>query len=226
MDRFNAAFCRRILVPQFDAIGIEPDFRNPRYIELVGPRIRVGDHFHCMATPDGHVRLVTWPQTEGRIDIGHWVAISPGVRIKSATAVTIGNGCIIAENAYITDADWHGIYGRIYPPGETAPVVLEDDVWISDRATVLKGVRIGRRSIVAAGAVVVSDVPAYTVVAGVPARPVRQLDPEGPWVTRRDMFESRGADYHALEERLVREFLGPNTWRGFLASLLRPGPED
>ncbi len=225
MDRFSVAWCRRFLLPQFDAIGVAPDFRNPRHIEIVGGHIRVGDYFHCMATSDGRVRLVTWPETEGRIDIGNYVAISPGVRIKSATSVTIGDGCIIAENAYITDADWHGIYGRIYPPGDSSPVVLEDDVWISDRATILKGVRIGQRSIVAAGAVVTKDVEPFTVVAGMPARVVRKLDPDGPWVTRRDMFTG-GGDHHALEEQLARKYLGSNTWRGFLRSLLRPGSQD
>lgn len=54
------------------------------------------------------------------------------------------------------------------------PVVIDDDVWLGARAMIMPGTRIGRGSIVAAGAVVTKDVPPFTVVAGVPARPVRQ----------------------------------------------------
>jgi acetyltransferase-like isoleucine patch superfamily enzyme len=54
-------------------------------------------------------------------------------------------------------------------------VVLEDHVWLGAGVTVLKGVTIGHDSVVAAGAVVTKDVPPFTLVAGVPARPVRQL---------------------------------------------------
>ncbi len=54
-------------------------------------------------------------------------------------------------------------------------VILEDHVWLGAGATVLKGVTVGHDSVVAAGAIVTNDVPPFTLVAGVPARPVRQL---------------------------------------------------
>jgi acetyltransferase-like isoleucine patch superfamily enzyme len=56
-------------------------------------------------------------------------------------------------------------------------VVIEDAVWITAKATILPGVHIGRGSVVGTSAVVVHDVPPFTVVAGIPARPVRELDP-------------------------------------------------
>ena len=59
----------------------------------------------------------------------------------------------------------------------TAAVTIEDDVWLGTNAIVLPGVRIGRASIVGAGAVVVRDVPPHSIVAGVPARIVRSLAP-------------------------------------------------
>ncbi|MHC4844740.1 MAG: acyltransferase, partial [Planctomycetota bacterium] len=62
-------------------------------------------------------------------------------------------------------------------PEPPEAIVIEDDVWLAVRSTVLKGVRIGRGSVVAAGAVVVDAVPPSTLVAGVPARPVKQLRP-------------------------------------------------
>ncbi len=56
---------------------------------------------------------------------------------------------------------------------EHKPIVIEDDVWIGARATILGGVTIGRGAIVAAGAVVTKSVPPFTIVAGVPAKPLK-----------------------------------------------------
>jgi galactoside O-acetyltransferase len=58
-----------------------------------------------------------------------------------------------------------------------APVKIQDKVWIGFNAIVLKGVTIGEGAVVGAGAVVTRNVPAYTVVAGNPARPIRELTP-------------------------------------------------
>ncbi len=58
-----------------------------------------------------------------------------------------------------------------------APVRIEDKVWIGFNAIVLKGVTVGTGSVVAAGAIVTRDVPPWTVVAGAPARVVKELEP-------------------------------------------------
>lgn len=57
----------------------------------------------------------------------------------------------------------------------TSPIVIEDDIWIGANAVVLPGVTIGHHSVVAAGAVVTKDVPPHSLVAGVPAKIIRQL---------------------------------------------------
>jgi acetyltransferase-like isoleucine patch superfamily enzyme len=79
----------------------------------------------------------------------------------------IGDRVIIAWDCNILDRDYHSIDGT---EERTAPVRIGDDVWIGCRSIVLKGVSIGDGAIVAAGSVVVKDVPAHTLVAGNPAQ--------------------------------------------------------
>jgi len=111
----------------------------------------------------------------GTLTIGDDVSINYGTSIYAERSITIGDRVRIGPYVSITDTDFHDAHDRNLRPAGT-PVVLEDDVWIGTRALVLKGVRIGRGAIVAAGAVVTQDVAAFSVVAGVPARCVSHLD--------------------------------------------------
>lgn len=79
----------------------------------------------------------------------------------------IGNRCHIGAGAVIA--------GVIEPPSAT-PVIIEDDVLIGANAVIIEGVRVGKGAVVAAGAVAVEDVPPYTVVAGTPAKVIKQID--------------------------------------------------
>jgi tetrahydrodipicolinate N-acetyltransferase len=65
--------------------------------------------------------------------------------------------------------------GVIEPPSAN-PVVIEDDVLIGANAVILEGVRVGKGAVVAAGAVVTQDVPPHTVVAGIPAKVIKEID--------------------------------------------------
>ncbi|MFP3918211.1 2,3,4,5-tetrahydropyridine-2,6-dicarboxylate N-acetyltransferase [Lysinibacillus telephonicus] len=80
---------------------------------------------------------------------------------------TVGKNCHIGAGTVLA--------GVIEPPSAT-PVIIEDDVVIGANAVVLEGVRVGKGAVVAAGAIVISDVEPYTVVGGVPARVLKQLD--------------------------------------------------
>ena len=109
-----------------------------------------------------------------KIVIGDNVGIS-GCTISSGESITIGNWVLIGSGAVISDGDAHPIdpeercagYG-----GKRKPIVIEDDVFIGARAIILKGVTIGRGSVVGAGAVVTKDIPAYSIVVGNPAKVV------------------------------------------------------
>ncbi|MEL3973103.1 2,3,4,5-tetrahydropyridine-2,6-dicarboxylate N-acetyltransferase [Rossellomorea oryzaecorticis] len=80
---------------------------------------------------------------------------------------TVGKNCHIGAGAVLA--------GVIEPPS-AKPVIIEDDVVIGANAVVLEGVTVGKGSVVAAGAVVVDDVPPYTVVAGTPAKKLKDID--------------------------------------------------
>ena len=134
--------------------------------------LEIGDHFKIWCVH--RQTLVTgW----GRIRIGDRVFINSGVVIVSVLEVTIGNDVAIANEVYIMDTDSHGVEGR---PVKNAPVRIGDGSWLGARALILPGVTIGRRCLVAAGAVVSRDVPDDSLVAGNPAQVVRTLVyPEG-----------------------------------------------
>jgi acetyltransferase-like isoleucine patch superfamily enzyme len=88
--------------------------------------------------------------------------------------ISIGKNCQIAWGVTISDHDFHKTYKNGIQNLETSPVEIGDGVWIGMNATILKGVKIGNNSIVAAGSMVIRDVPANAMVAGVPAKIVKE----------------------------------------------------
>jgi acetyltransferase-like isoleucine patch superfamily enzyme len=147
--------------------------------------IAIGAHTHVRGQ-----LLTFW--NGGKITIGEWCYIGEGTRIWSQSSVSIGNYVLIAHLVDIHDTNSHPIdwqerrldteailSGGYRTPTQTvsAPVTIEDDAWIGFKATVLKGVRIGRGAIVSAGAVVTKDVPAWTAVAGNPAKTIAEFSP-------------------------------------------------
>ena len=97
--------------------------------------------------------------------------INHNVNISVFSEVTIGECCVISENVVIRDSDNHKIIGS--NSNETAPIKIGNHVWIGMNTVILKGVTIGDGAIIAAGSVVVHDVPANALVAGVPAKVVK-----------------------------------------------------
>jgi acetyltransferase-like isoleucine patch superfamily enzyme len=145
--------------------GIQPTILGSPRVDATD--MVVGDHFKIWS---GHRQtLITgW----GRIRVGDRVFINSGVVIMSVVGVTIGDDVAIANEAYLMDTDSHGVEGR---PVKNAPVTIGAGSWVGARAIVLPGVTVGRRCIIAAGAVVSRDIPDDTLVAGNPAKVVREL---------------------------------------------------
>lgn len=102
------------------------------------------------------------------ISMGMHVAIDDSVYLYSADKITIGSKVAISREAMICTAS-HDIT-RGCRPLKTAPIEISDGVWIGARAIILPGVKLGEGAVVAAGAVVTKDVPAWHVVGGNPAK--------------------------------------------------------
>jgi acetyltransferase-like isoleucine patch superfamily enzyme len=113
----------------------------------------------------------------GLLEIGDRVGMT-GAAIYCAERITIGNDVLIGANCRIYDTDFHPVDFQERRSGarpKTAPVAIGNDVWLGAGATVLKGVTSGDRTVVAAGAVVVADLPSDVVAGGVPAKLIRTL---------------------------------------------------
>jgi tetrahydrodipicolinate N-acetyltransferase len=134
-------------------------------------------------TKNIHARIEPGAIIRDQVSIGNNAVIMMGAVIN--IGAVIGEGTMIDMNAVVGGRGTIGknchigagavIAGVIEPPS-AKPVVIEDDVLVGANAVILEGVRVGKGSVVAAGAVVVDDVPENVVVAGVPARVIKQID--------------------------------------------------
>jgi len=127
----------------------------------------VGDDFRIWS---GHRQtlLTGW----GRLRIGDRCFVNVGTVLVCVKEIVLGDDVALATEVHVMDSNSHGIEGRAHVE---APVRIGDGTWVGARAMVLPGVTIGRRVLVAAGAVVTRDVPDDVLVAGNPARVVRSL---------------------------------------------------
>ena len=199
---------------------------RPWHVEIFGAPIELGDYVNVVASSDKMVRLAIWSERpgRGRIRVGNYCLICPGVRIGSAHEITVGDNCMIASNAYLTDSDWHDIYNRI-SIGKTAPIHIGNNVWIGDSAIVCKGVSIGENSIVGAGAVVVDNLPANCVAAGNPARIVKKLDVAESFTTRAQFFSEPDELFRGFDQT-DKVLLRDNSFLHWLRFLFFPTQGD
>lgn len=157
--------------------GAWPAFRGRRPQLHIAGSMRVGERFNVRG--DQFPAQIT-VRPGGRLEIGDRCFLNQGANVLAAEHVVIGPDCQIGDLAAIRDTDTHPVEpGK---PAKVAPVRLGRNVWVGRGALIMPGVTIGDHAVVAAGAVVTSDVPAATVVVGVPARAVRTFDvPDPEW---------------------------------------------
>jgi acetyltransferase-like isoleucine patch superfamily enzyme len=155
-----------------------------RFLRSTKPRaVVIGKHVSCYAGCSFAVG------DNANVTIGDFTLLN-GALIMAEDKIDIGSHCLVSWNVGIADSDFHPLepaqrlidaqalapYFKDRPPRpklKTAPVIIEDNVWIGMNAVILKGVTIGENSVVAAGSVVTKSVPPNTVVAGNPAVAVK-----------------------------------------------------
>lgn len=158
-----------------------------RHATRVGARVRVFGHPSVQNEGTliigDRVRLISTIATleisvgpDGTLEIGDQAFINYGSSIGATKLVRIGPRCNIGSHVMMIDNDFHRLEPERrleLPP--SAPIVLEENVWLGSRVIVLRGVTIGAHSVVGAGSIVVGDVPARSLAVGVPARVIRSL---------------------------------------------------
>lgn len=145
-DRRNSA------IPMLDLKGIKARIEPGA---IIRDQVEIGDNAVIMMNATINIGAV----------IGEGTMIDMNVVLGGRA--TVGKNCHIGAGAVLA--------GVIEPPS-AKPVIVEDDVVIGANVVVLEGVTVGKGAVVAAGAVVVEDVPPYTVVAGTPARVIKEID--------------------------------------------------
>jgi acetyltransferase-like isoleucine patch superfamily enzyme len=140
-------------------------------------RIRLGDDVAI----DGVSSLIAAKVHDDPVfEVGDHVYLGHQLTVSVAERVTIGSDVSVSDRVWIGDNDGHPLdpvrraRGEPVDRASVRPVVIEDGAWIGARAIVLKGVTVGRGAVVAAGAVVTRSVPPYALVAGNPARIVKE----------------------------------------------------
>lgn len=149
--------------------------------------LQIGDALELRSIPHSnalgpfHPVILTTRRPGARLIIGHGFGMTGGT-ICAEQSIVIGNHVWVGGNTTITDTDFHPLLlaDRLACPldGATAPVVIEDGVFIGMQSLILKGVTIGAHSVIGAGSVVTGDIPAGVIAAGNPARVIRPLPPQ------------------------------------------------
>ena len=150
---------------------------KPR-IALLRRRTQTLVHRHWLGLKNVHktAYIVCAKNVSRDLTMGEYAFINSGCLV--GPMVTIGRYTLVARNVSILGTDHEFVEpgvpiifaGR---PEQQSPTVIEDDVWIGSRCTILPGVRIGRGAIVAAGSVVSRDIPPFEIHGGVPNRKIK-----------------------------------------------------
>lgn len=175
----------RVLYRRF-SVGANPRcWGKPSVVMAPGSSITIGDRLWAVSD-FGRGGIALYSKCKLRTMKGAEIVIGDGVELNGTSItcqkrIEIGSGTLIAANVVIVDADFHRHWPseqRSLFADEGRPVTIGRNVWIGMGTLILKGTKIGDRSIIGAGSVVTGEIPANVVAAGNPARVLRELTPE------------------------------------------------
>lgn len=166
-----------MLTAQLNGKYHEPEEVRTLFSKIIGADV---DRSFCLFPP-------FYTDFGKNIHIGKNVFINSGCHFQDQGGVTIGDGSLIGHNVVLATIN-HGFDPARRGDNHPAPIVIGKNVWIGSNATVLPGVIIGDGAIVAAGAVVTKNVSTNTVVGGVPARIIKNIETEPVHVSAAQAF--------------------------------------
>ena len=154
----------------------------PKTIMQPGSTITIGNNCDFRNFSYSNPMLLNHPcvlftlSAEAEIHIGNSCGLS-GVSIGARQKVSIGNNVLVGKNTEIMDTDWHPVNSIDKHDGAISDkaVIIEDNVFIGMSCIILKGVHIGRNSVVGAGSIVTKSLPANMICAGSPCRPIKPI---------------------------------------------------
>ena len=171
-DNGRAVVNARWYLRHADHVGTRVRLRGRPVVRNRG-RMIIGERVQLVSTI-ATLELVA--DEGGLLQIGERSLVNFGCSLVATELVRIGAHCHIGPYTLIQDNDFHRLEPERrleIPPSE--PIVVEDNVWIGARVIVMGGVTVGQDSCVGAGSIVTKHVPRRTLVAGVPARVIREL---------------------------------------------------
>jgi acetyltransferase-like isoleucine patch superfamily enzyme len=188
LSKLRDALAKKIILKRLhrgNSLSVdEPVNVNWRRIILSGNNtVRFGRHVICRG-------VVDCQKQSSIFEIGERSFVGSGSILVSTDKVSIGNDVLIAHDCYITDTDGHALSRETrakdipnrwegykdWSVVPSAPIVIGDGAWIGPRVTILKGVTVGVGAVICAGSVVTKPVPDMAMVAGVPAKVIRNLE--------------------------------------------------
>jgi acetyltransferase-like isoleucine patch superfamily enzyme len=146
--------------------------RYPDSKIVIGDNCRFNSSTYSNLIGINHPCLLSTLSPGSSIIIGDNCGFS-GVAIGAHKAIVLGNNICCGANVLITDTDWHLDDPRSGIPKE---VLISDNVWLGEGVKVLKGVTIGKNSIIGAGSIVVKDIPENVVAAGNPCKVITLIN--------------------------------------------------
>lgn len=158
--------------------GLPLIFQKKKHSIVLGNNIVLISHPYFSEPGVNHPVILRTISNEATITIGDNVGLS-GTTICAQSKVTIGDNVMLGANVSIIDTDFHPIAPdnrRFTREGvKTAPITIDKNVFIGMNTIVMKGVTIGENSVVGAGSIVLKDIPANSIYAGIPAKLVGKL---------------------------------------------------
>jgi acetyltransferase-like isoleucine patch superfamily enzyme len=152
--------------------------RHRRSRMSFGPGLQLRSSTRSNPLGINHRVLLATIEEGAALDVGANFGMSGG-SICVAESVTIGDNVAVGANTTIVDTDFHPLDARLrrltLVGAKTAPVLIENDVFIGMNCLILKGVTVGRGSVIGAGSVVTKSIPPGVIAAGNPARVLREL---------------------------------------------------